>query len=617
MSAQGKLSPSVQDASYQVENLTAETIGKFVTIPVDIAARIDTQGTVKSTLEQPNIEGELTVSETAYNGLPLPTNIAGNYIYRDRQLAFNTTKPQEIQFSATVPYPIEPDNNTLQAEIKLEPQAFALIDTLAGDNLTWKGGSGNVDLKATANLDLNRQGSPIYNLSTFGSVNLQGAQVSLNTPFFSAPITATGEVKLDDQIVSTENLTANFAEKDVNLVGVLPIIDPVANLENPLTIRISPEGEIDINQLYKGGVSGEIVISEAALTPTISGRVDLADGKVSIPQVKQSEPSNSDSQLTTISKTDNIDQQAEPFILPTLDNFVIALDDFKLEQSPLYGFGVRGALTVNGTVDNLENIKPLGTIYLAQGDVDWLSSNFTLVRNRENTIVFSPEKGVLDPYVNVQLKSEVSKLDDVRQLASNSNEVSDPISQVGRSETISILLSIDGEVAEIIPTLVAGSSNDCGTHENNLTSNSSYRYSQTELDKLANCINNATSDRGTAQQVLDSPAIALTSIPSRREGELINLLGNQFIGFAEKLQNSNQEELLELGVTQFVVAPVQRSLFYRVEDVVVGAGKNIGLDYLRVYPFFEGIYEVNRESAVRGTYDYVFNEVKFEYQRSF
>lgn len=617
LSAQGKLSPTVQDASYRVENLTVATIGQFVNIPLDIAARIDTQGTLKGTLEQPNVQGELTVSETAYNGSPLRTTIAGDYTYRDRQLNFQTSQPQEIQLAATIPYPIEPDNNTLQAEVKLEPKAFALIDTLAGDLLTWNGGTGNVDLKATANLDLARQDSPIYNFDAVGIVDLQDAQVTLNTPFFSAPIAATGEVKLHNQTISTENLLANFAQKDLTLVGALPILSPVNNLENPLTVRIPPEGKINIDKLYKGGVAGEIIVTNAALAPTISGRVDLTDGKVSIPQAQKSEVASSNSAANSQAINSNTSKPTQPAIVPTLDNFVVALDDFKLEQAPLYDFGVRGELTLNGTVDNPNNIKPSGTIYLAQGDVNWLSSNFTLVRTRENTIVFSPDKGILDPYVDVQMKTEVSQLDDVRQLASNSNEVSDPLSQVGRSETININLAIDGEVAEIIPTLVANPDNDCNIRSGEISSSNSYSYSQAELDKLANCINNTASDRGNAQQLLDSPAIALSSTPNRREGEIINLLGNQFIGFAEKLQNSNQEELLELGVSQFVLAPIQRRLFYRVEDVVVGAGRKVGLDYLRVYPFFEGIYELNRESSVRGTYDYVFNEVKFEYQKSF
>ncbi len=278
-------------------------------------------------------------------------------------------------------------------------------------------------------------------------------------------------------------------------------------------------------------------------------------------------------------------------------------------------------MTLNGTVDTPDNIEPDGTIYVTQGDVDWLSSNFTLVRNRENTIVFSPEEGALNPYVDVQMKTEVSQIDN-RQLSINNdgvftdNEISDPISQVGRTQVINIVLSVDGEVADLLPTL-AQSDTNCNIRRDNVPPTLNYTYSEAELDRLATCVNVAALESENARQILDSQAVSLSSTPNRSQGEIVGLLGNQFLSFAEQLQNTNQEELIELGVTQFVIAPIQRRLFYRVEDFVVNAGREVGLDYLRVYPYFEGIYEINRDSSVRGTYDYVFNEVKFEYQRNF
>ena len=615
VSAAGKLSTTVQDANYQVENLTVDTIGKFIEIPVDIAGRIDSEGTIQGTLSQPNIIGNLTVSNSAYNGTTLPTTVKGKYVYRDRNLDFNTTEPSEIQIAATVPYPIEPDNNTLTAKAKLEKEAFALIDAFAGGNITWIGGEGDADLSATANLDLDREGNPLYNLDAVGVVNLEEAQVSLNTPFFSAPIVATGQVDLNNQVLSTENLAASFAEKDVTLSGALPILYAVNNLENPLTVTI-PEGEIELEKLYEGGVSGEIIVTSAALTPTVGGKVNLIDGKVSIPKNNQEETYTLNVNRNTNNTANPPTTEASGFVT-TLDDLTIALQDFKLQQSPLYEFGIEGDLTLNGTADTPSNIRPEGTIYLTQGDVDWLSSNFTLVRNRENTIAFSPEEGVLNPYVDIRFKTEVSQVDNVRQLSRDNNEIPDPISQVGRTELINIVLAVDGEVSELIPALAATPEGNCTIRANDVPPTNNYAYSQSELDKLAQCVNVAASDRTSARQLLDSPVVTLESTPSRSEGEIVSLLGNQFLDFAERLQNSNEEELVELGVTQFVIAPIQRRLFYRVEDFVVDQGQKVGLDYLRVYPYLEGIYEINRDSAVRGTYDYVFNEVKFEYQRQF
>lgn len=616
LSASGKLSTTTQDAQFNVENLTVDTIGKFVNIPVDVAGRIDSQGTIQGTLEQPQIIGDLTIINSAYNGAALPTTIAGNYNYSEGKLNFKTTEPSSIQIAATIPYPIIPQkSDRLTATAKLDTEAFTLLDAFTNGNLTWIGGEGNADLQATANLDLNREGNPLYNLNATGVVNLERSQVNLNNAFFTAPIIATGKVNLKNQLVNVETLNATVAKKDVSVTGTLPILYPVANLENPLTVNI-PEGDIEIEKLYQGGVAGNIVVTSAALTPTIGGEVSLIDGKVSIPQANNEETYSL--KVNTSNNGNNTNQSSETSaIVTTLDNFLVKLKDFKVEQSPLYEFAVRGDLNLNGTADTPDNIIPDGTLYVTKGDVDWLSSNFTLVRSRDNTIVFNPEEGVFNPYVDVRMTTEVSELSNIRQLNSDSNEIPDNISQVGRAETINIFLNVNGEVADILPTLNQAETNGCNIRPNNVPPANNLTYSQTELNKLANCINVAALQKGNARQLLDSQAISLSSTPSRSQGEIVNLLGNQFLGFAEQLQNSSEEELLELGVTQFVITPIQRRLFYKVEDFVVGAGKKVGLDYLRVYPYVEGIYEINRDSSVRGTYDYVFNEVKFEYQRNF
>ncbi|VEP14086.1 conserved hypothetical protein [Hyella patelloides LEGE 07179] len=613
--ATGKLSPTTQDISYEVDNLTVDTIGKFVNIPVDVAGRIDSEGTIQGTLEQPQITGNLNISNSAFNGSVLPTTIAGNYNYSNQQLNFNTTEPSSIQIAATVPYPIEPQvNDTVTADVQLDKEAFALLNAFTGGNLTWIEGEGNADLQATANLDLNREGNPLYNLDATGVINLEEAQLTLNNPFFTAPIIATGKINLDNQLVNVETLNATVAKKDVSIAGTLPILYAVNNLDNPLTIDI-PEGDIEIKKLYKGGIAGEIIVTSSALAPTIGGEVSLVDGQVSIPQAETEE--TYDLNFNTANNRGQENNES-PAVITTLDNLLVKLEEFKLQQSPLYEFGVKGELTLNGTADTPNNIKPKGTVYITKGDVDWLSSNFTLARNHENTIAFNPEDGVFNPYIDVQMKTEVAELDNIRQLDNDdTNEISDDVSQVGRAETINIFLSVNGEAADIIPNLGQTSSNECNIRPNNAPPTNNLTYSQTELNQLAECVNTAASDRGSARQFLDSQAVSLTSIPSRSQGEIVNLLGNQFLAFADQLQNSNQEELINLGVTQFVIAPIQRSLLYRVEDFVVDTGREIGLDYLRVYPYLEGIYEINRDSSVRGTYDYILNEVKFEYQRNF
>ena len=95
------------------------------------------------------------------------------------------------------------------------------------------------------------------------------------------------------------------------------------------------------------------------------------------------------------------------------------------------------------------------------------------------------------------------------------------------------------------------------------------------------------------------------------------MLSERFLAFADKVRNSSQSELFDLGVNTFVITPLIDRVFYKVEDEVVNIGKKIGLDYLTVYPDLEGTYEIDNNSMVRSTYNYTFNEIRLEYQRSF
>lgn len=47
------------------------------------------------------------------------------------------------------------------------------------------------------------------------------------------------------------------------------------------------------------------------------------------------------------------------------------------------------------------------------------------------------------------------------------------------------------------------------------------------------------------------------------------------------------------------------------DNQVVSIGQEIGLDYLRVFPFVEGIYELSDNSSLRGIFRYRFTGLEF------
>jgi translocation and assembly module TamB len=632
-SLKGKLSPKQSDARFAIANLTIDNISNFVEIPVDIAGEINANGTLKGTPSQPELAGKVAFTEGAYNGNILPAKIAGDFNYDGSNLAFNTTAPDAIQVKADVPYPIIPGkSDRLTANVNLDKEAFTFLDAFSQNYLSWIGGEGDAQLQANARLDLDRPGI-IYDLDAQGVVNLENANLVLKTPFFTEPFNGTGKITLNNQIVNVETLNGTFANKELSATGKLPILTAVKNLDNPLTVKI-PQGDIDLEKLYQGGIQGNVIVTGASLQPIISGKVNLEDGEVSIPKTETPTTRNvasivpnqgnniaSNAKALTKATTKKSTSSAQSKLITKLQNFQVNLKDFRLQQTPLYEFQIEGGLTLNGTADKPTNIKPKGTLILTKADVDLLSSSFTVARDRKNTIIFTPQAGVFNPSLDIVLETEITEVDeeDISLVNSESNEIADPFSQANNADTVNVFLNILGETTEILPTLGQQNS-DCNIRPSNtpFVKNNQY-YSKRELKRLTQCFNKTAliGDDNDNNQIINSPAVELTSVPSRSQNELISLFGRKFLSFADQVRNSSQSELFDLGVNQFVVAPIYRNLLYRVDDTVVGIGKKAGLDYLRVLPNFEGIVDLDENSSVRSTYNYALGEVRLEYEKRF
>lgn len=632
LSLKGKLSPEQQDAEFAIANLTVDNISNFIDIPVDLAGEINSIGTVKGTFEQPQLLGKIAFTRGALNGNVLPTKLAGNFDYDGSKLGFNTTAPESIRVEAEVPYPIVPGkSDRLTAKANVDKEAFVLLEPLSQNYLSWLGGEGDIQLEANARIDPERPGF-IYDLDAKGVANLQDANIKVETPFFTETFEGTGKITLNNQVVNVETLNATFAEKNLAIGGKFPILRPVKNLDNPLTIDLEEEEDINIAKLYKGGAAGQIVLTGTSLAPVIGGEVTLEDGRVSIPKT---EPPTQ-AEVVQLSKNKAFEvisggktlpkaqaktskSKSDSPIITTLNKLKINLKNFKLSQTPLYNFQLEGGLLLNGTVDKPENIRPRGKLLLTRADVDLLSTTFNAARNRENTIIFRPAAGVFNPNLDIILRTEITEVDegDIGLAESGANEIPDPLSRANNADSISVFLNIMGETAEILPNL-SSTTNNCNIRAvNSFIIENNRTYGEAELNRLTECFNELALSGGNGSQIINSPAVELTSIPARSKGELVNLFGKKFLSFAEQVANSSQSELFDLGVNQFVVAPIRRSVLYRVDDTVVGIGKKVGLDYLRILPNFEGIVELDENSNARSTYNYALQEVRLEYERRF
>lgn len=631
LSLNGKLSPEQLNTKFTIANLTVDNIGNFVNIPVDLTGEINSTGTIQGTPNNPQLEGKIAFSNGAFNGNVLPANLAGNFDYDGSKIDFNTTAPDAIQVKASVPYPIIPgQSDRLSADVNLQTEAFVFLDTLTQNYLSWVGGKADARLQANARLDPNREGI-IYDLDTQGVVNLDNADITINTPFFSEPFVGTGKITLNNQIVNVETLNGTFANKDLSITGKLPILETVANLDNPLAIDLPP-GNIEIEKLYEGGIEGKVIVTGASLKPVIGGKVTLENGKVSIPKNNTPTKENLVVQTKTLSQgnTQKSSPDKSSGLITALNNFQVNFKNFNFGQFPIYEFKLDGDLTLNGTIDQPSNILPEGTLILDRANVDLFSTNFKLARYRENTIVFTPDAGVFNPTLDLVLNTQVQNIKDQQfntllSVEANSNEIPIPLSDTNNSETVRVSLAVDGEAQEILPSLGQTTSPNCNIRPNNEPLVETQKsYTAAELNRFTKCFNKATYEAvsqgdtiASQSNIINSPIIELTSVPSFNRGEIVQLLSDQFLTFAKNIGTQTQTQLFSLGVNKFVIEPFLSNVLYQVEDTTVNFGKKIGLDYLSLYPDLEAVYKINSNSSVRSTYNYILKEGRIEYQRSF
>ncbi len=591
----GTFSPETQDVKFEINNLSTDTISKLVRIPVEVTGTINTNGTFKGTIKQPELSGNIVFADGVLNQQQLGANITGDYNYENQKLNFNIAEPDSLQISATIPYPIQPQvNDQVTADIKLTTEAFTLLGALTKNNLAWMGGEGNLQIAATANIDLNR-GQLLDNVEAKGEVILD--QVQVKAANINEILTATGKINLNGQVVDVASFKAKIGNKDLSITGKFPLINAVNNVQNPLTINIPP-GDIELKELYQGGVAGNIIFTGTALEPIISGEVALEYGDFSIPKnLLKQDPAKSET-------TNNNRNPNSKFSYQVLaKDFSVKLGEFRLELKSLanqgvlqlidlYGFEIEGGLNLNGTLNDISQLTGEGTLKLNAGVVGWLTNNFFLARDRDNLIVFDPDAKITNPSIDIQLRSSVEELNQVRQLDQGSNEIIDDILQANRIRNIDVRINIEGKVEEILGTIAQ--TDTCDISPDNVAITGNAAYSNLELAKLNDCVKSERS-------LLDNTAIKLSSEPYRSEGEIVNLLGYQSLFLSP---NNRNNSLLNLAISQFVYKPIERRFLFEAENFFVRVGKNFGIDYFRAFPFVEISSQLgNSNLYLRGIYD--------------
>ncbi|AOX01060.1 hypothetical protein BJP34_17880 [Moorena producens PAL-8-15-08-1] len=640
---QGQLAQESNSGDFLLQNLSLETVSNlvsnFVTIPFDIAGNLNAKGELGGSLTNPQVtNGQVAFVDGSVNDTSLD-DVEVTFDYVDSRLDFDTNKPDYLQASGKVPFPPKPNSDRIDINLKLATPAMALLGVVTQQQVAWVNGedrTADIELDVSGRLEL-ADGIKIKDLSGTSEVNIQNGTLKTKLLEDDFTLNVVGKVKLDQQRLEVVNypdkegqktLEGNLAGIGFSLSGELPIASNKINSSNPLTLKI-PKDNLKLAGLYEGGVASNIVITGSALRPVIGGNINLENGQAFIPKIQESKTEASDEK--SVKNTSNQTPSLAPsrqnnLFVPRLKNFQVNLvNELRVQQFPIYDIRLAGDLTLNGPINgNLQNLQGLGTITLRRWEVDVLETEFVSDRRHNNTIVFVPEQGLLNPNLDLKFITIAFEPSGALRQRRIDNEILENVLQSSRPDQVKITLAIKGQTSQI---LALGGEKDYCADQQIVTSgqdrglaklgSKTTILSRQQFQQLAECVYGEAIANSEEKAFLFSPIVTLSSTPPRSESGIIALLGNNFITQFETIANSNQREIAELVITKYVVGPIIKNILFTVEERVSNVGRSIGLADLQVYPTFDAVYDLGQTSSVELSYDYVFNEVKVRYKLQF
>lgn len=495
----GNVGGAQQSGQLIVENVPVAALRDLFDVPVDIAGDLDATATLGGSINNPQFEGELRLVNGVVNQTePIPT-LRSLFGYNNARLDFNTrfvadaapvdpTSPNVVAsappddrflFTGSIPYQlpfaaVEPDNYQLSLDLDIKNDGLSLIN-LFTDQVAWRGGEGDVQLEVRGNLPPGTL--DFRTLTATGTATFNNAQIGAQ----ALPQDLTnvdGTVLFNRDRIEVTSLTGEFGNGQVTAAGVIPLQYPLRETDRdedrPLVVGLD-KLSIELANLYKGDVDGQVLITGAAFAPQIGGRITLSNGRIIVPTNQAAVPTAA---TATESAPTPFARGNGTFSPPEFASLQVSLADrVRVTYDPVLNFLVRGDLIVTGTQAN-----PLldGVVNLRSGQVNLFTTQFNLDRGNRNTAVFDSARG-LDPILDVQLATSVP------EVTRYPNQTQSPF-----------------PVSEIVDTPSAG---DFGAIQ-------TVRVEATVT--------------GPASQIFNN--LELTSSPSRSETEILALLGGGFIG---------------------------------------------------------------------------------------
>ncbi|MEH1904651.1 MAG: translocation/assembly module TamB domain-containing protein [Nostoc sp.] len=402
----GNVGGDEQSGQLRVNNFPVQILNNFVKLPVGITGNLNATATLAGSIANPQAIGELQITEGILNQSKIESAIA-SFSYTNGRLNFGSTVavagPKPVDITGSIPYKlpfasVASDSEQITLDMKLENEGLALLNAFT-NQVVFEKGEGEVDLKVRGTLKKPEvNGIATINNATFSAQALPRKVRGV-----------TGRVLFNFDSILVENLQGRFSRGKVEAAGEIPIFNNQnVIINNPLTVNLNDQLELNLKGLYQGGASGNLQITGSALNPIISGKVNLFDGQVLLAEsTGTASSSNSSIGVSPI----NTNKQSKPEIGNERGNAIAKFNNLDLElgknvqitRPPILSFRATGNLIVNGSINQP---IPDGTIRLEKGGVNLFTTQFNLASGYKHTATFSSSQP-RDPYLNIRLFAKV------------------------------------------------------------------------------------------------------------------------------------------------------------------------------------------------------------------
>ncbi|MGP1386673.1 MAG: translocation/assembly module TamB domain-containing protein [Thainema sp.] len=540
LSFRGRIGGEDQTGQLEAQNLPVALVRDFVDLPVDLEGDFGVLANLSGSFDNPNVVGSANLSDASINDTEIRMGEV-SFRYADAVIGANGNvvvgkSKEPLTLQARIPYQfpfvsVAPATDEVFVQVDVRNEGLAFLNAFT-DQVEWIEGQGLAQLQIT--------GAPT-DLSVLGDIQVQDAVLASQT-FPTEPFTnVDGQIQFSRDRIMVEQLRGDFSQGEIYAAGVIPLFrslpegDP--DLADPLTIAMR---DIDINfkGLYNGGVGGQVFLLGTALAPQLQGDVILSNGQFFLPdQAANGAATETAANGSTPDGTDANANAADAGL--TDPNATASLrfrdlnlqlgDNVEIRKEPILAFIATGNILLNGSLNNLQSLRPEGTIELQRGQVNLFTSRFRLTNDYPQTATFRPNLG-LNPLLDIQLitsATEVTRapIQDTTSptwqgaIPFASTEVQDVSrNNVGELQTVRIYATVTGLASELF--------------EN----------------------------------------IELTSSPSRSEAEIVSLIGG---GFVDTLGRSDS--------TLAIANLAGSTLFGGIQDAI---GTAIGLSEFRLFPTY-------------------------------